>query len=145
MPGSRRVDILLTDSFKRYRHLTSLDRAFLTELTYGTLRWRGRLDWVIRHFSSVPVEKIEREILNVLRLGLYQIFVLSRTPPRAAVNESVESTKRFRGRGGFVNAKPAPSSGRRKIPFPDPADDLALHLSVMESHPLARRWIDEIE
>jgi 16S rRNA (cytosine967-C5)-methyltransferase len=149
MRGSRRVDILLTDSFKRYRHLTSLDRAFLTELTYGTLRWRGRLDWVIRHFSSVPVEKIEREILNVLRLGLYQIFFLSRTPPRAAVNESVESAKQFRGRGGagFVNAiLRSVLRQKEKIPFPDPADDPALHLSVMESHPLwlVRRWIDEI-
>ena len=149
MPGSRRVDILLTDSFKRYRHLTSLDRAFLTELTYGTLRWRGRLDWVIRHFSRIPVEKIEREILNVLRLGLYQIFFLSKTPSPAAVHESVELAKRLRGRGGagFVNAI-LRSVLRQKeaIPFPDPAEDPAVHLSVMESHPLwlIRRWIGEM-
>ena len=99
-------DRLLTDSFKRYRYLTSLDRSFLTELTYGVFRWRGKLDWVIRHFSKIPFEKIELETLNILRLGLYQILFLSRTPSSAAVNESVELAKRIRGKGGagFVNA-----------------------------------------
>ena len=100
------ADDLLSDSFKRYRHLTSLDRAFLTELTYGVLRWRGKLDWVIRQFSNIPFEKIEPEIVNILRLGLYQILFLTRTPTSAAVNESVELAKKFRGKGGagFVNA-----------------------------------------
>ncbi len=74
--ADRHPDTLLTDSFKQYRNLTSLDRAFLTELTYGVLRWRGRLDWLIRHFSKVPFEKIELGILNILRLGLYQILFL---------------------------------------------------------------------
>ncbi len=82
------LDRLLTDSFKRYRHLTPLDRAFLTELSYGILRWRGRLDWIISRFSKIPLEKIEKEVLNTLRLGLYQIFFLSKTPASAAVNES---------------------------------------------------------
>ena len=94
------ADDLLSDSFKRYRHLTSLDRAFLTELTYGVLRWRGRLDWVIRQFSKTPFEEIESEIVNILRLGLYQILFLTRTPTSAAVNESVELAKKFRGKGG---------------------------------------------
>ena len=99
-------DRLLSDSFKRYRYLTPLDRSFLTELTYGTIRWRGRLDWVIGQFSKIPVEKIELETLNALRLGLYQILFLSRTPVSAAVNESVELVKGIRGKGGadFVNA-----------------------------------------
>lgn len=145
----RPLDLLLTDSFKRYRHLTPLDRAFLTELTYGTLRWRGRLDWIIRHFSKVPVEKIENEILNILRLGLYQILFLSKTPSSAAVNESVELAKRFRGRGGagFVNAiLRSVLRQREAAPFPDPDEDPALHLSVTESYPLwlVRRWIDEM-
>jgi len=76
----RPADRLLTDSFKRYRHLTSLDQAFLTELTYGTLRWRGKLDWTIRHFSNIPFEKVESKVLNVLRVGFYQILFMSRTP-----------------------------------------------------------------
>jgi len=142
-------DLLLTDSFKRYRYLTSLDRSFLTELTYGVVRWRGKLDWVIRHFSKMPFGKIELGTLNILRLGLYQILFLSRTPSSAAVNESVELAKRIRGRGGagFVNAL-LRSAIRQKdsIPYPDIAVDPALHISGLQSHPLwlAQRWVSEM-
>ena len=142
-------DRLLTDSFKRYRHLTSLDRAFLTELTYGVIRWRGKLDWLVRHFSKIPFEKIELETLNILRLGLYQILFLSRTPASAAVNESVEMAKGIRGKGGagFVNAI-LRSTIRQKdeIRYPEINEDLTLHLSVVQSHPLwlVRRWVKEL-
>ncbi len=142
-------DRLLTDSFKRYRHLTSLDRAFLTELTYGVIRWRGKLDWVIRSFSKIPFEKVELETLNILRLGLYQILFLSRTPASAAVNESVELAKGIRGKGGagFVNAV-LRSTIRQKdeIPYPEIDEDPARHLSVVQSHPLwlVRRWVKEM-
>jgi 16S rRNA (cytosine967-C5)-methyltransferase len=142
-------DRLLTDSFKRYRHLTSLDRAFLTELTYGVIRWRGKLDWVIRHFSKIPFEKIEIKTLQILRLGLYQILFLSKTPASAAVNESVELAKGLRGKGGagFVNAI-LRSTIRQKneIAYPEINEDAALHLSVLQSHPLwlVRRWVREM-
>ena len=143
------TDRLLTDSFKRYRYFTSLDRAFLTELTYGVIRWRGKLDWVIRHFSKIPFEKIEPGTLNILRLGLYQILFLTRTPSSAAVNESVELEKRFRGKGGagFVNAV-LRSSIREKdeILYPERDQDPALHISVVQSHPLwlVQRWVKEL-
>jgi 16S rRNA (cytosine967-C5)-methyltransferase len=142
-------DRLLTDSFKRYRYLTSLDRSFLTELTYGVIRWRGKLDWVIRYFSKIPFEKIELGTLNILRLGLYQILFLSRTPSSAAVNESVELAKHIRGKGGagFVNAL-LRSALRQKesIPCPDITVDPALHISVLQSHPLwlVQRWMNEM-
>ena len=143
------ADDLLSDSFKRYRHLTPLDRAFLTELTYGVLRWRGRLDWVIRQFSKTPFEKIEPEIVNILRLGLYQILFLTRTPTSAAVNESVELAKKFRGKGGagFVNAilRSLLRQGR-EVAYPDFNQDPALHISVVHSHPLwlVKRWMNEM-
>ncbi|MGA2515932.1 MAG: 16S rRNA (cytosine(967)-C(5))-methyltransferase RsmB [Thermodesulfobacteriota bacterium] len=143
------LDRLLTDSFKRYRHLTSLDRSFLTELAYGIIRWRGKLDWVIRQFSKIPFEKIELETNNILRLGLYQTLFLSRTPASAAVNESVELAKQIRGRGGagFVNALLRSSIRQREeIRYPDIAEDPALHISVAQSHPLwlVRRWVNEV-
>lgn len=147
--ADRHPDRLLSDSFKRYRHLTPLDRAFLTELTYGVLRWRGRLDWAIRHFSKIPFEKIELATLNILRLGLYQIQFLSKTPSSAAVNESVEFAKQIRGRGGagFVNAV-LRSLLRKKdeVPYPDMKEDLSLHISIVQSHPLwlVRRWLEEV-
>ncbi len=142
------LDRLLTDSFKRYRHLTSLDRSFLTELAYGVIRWREKLDWVARQFSKIPPEKIELETFNILRLGLYQILFLSRTPASAAVNESVELAKQIRGKGGagFVNAV-LRSCIRQKdeIRYPDITKDPALSISVTQSHPLwlVQRWLME--
>jgi 16S rRNA (cytosine967-C5)-methyltransferase len=118
-------------------------------LTYGVIRWREKLDWVIRQFSKIPFAKIELETLNILRLGLYQILFLSRTPSSAAVNESAELAKRTRGKGGagFVNAV-LRSSIRQKdeIRYPDMAEDPALHISVVESHPLwlVQRWLKEM-
>ena len=142
-------DRLLTDSFKRYRHLTSLDRSFLTELTYGVIRWRERLDWVIRQFSKIPFEKIELEILNILRLGLYQILFLSRTPASAAVNESVELVKGIRGKvgAGFVNAVLRTTIRQKdEIYYPEISGNPALHISVVQSHPLwlVQRWVKEM-
>jgi 16S rRNA (cytosine967-C5)-methyltransferase len=145
----RHPDDLLNDSLRRYRHLTSLDHAFLTELVYGVLRWRGKLDWVICHFSKIPFEKIETVIINILRLGLYQLFFLTRTPASAAVNESVELAKGARGKGGagFVNAI-LRSTLREKggIPYPDIRQDPSLFISVIESHPLwlVQRWTKEM-
>jgi 16S rRNA (cytosine967-C5)-methyltransferase len=104
---------------------------------------------VIRHFSKIPFEKIELGTLNILRLGLYQILFLSRTPSAAAVNESVELAKRIRGKGGagFVNAV-LRSAIRQKdeIRHPDIVEDPALHISVAQSHPLwlVQRWIKEM-
>lgn len=88
-------------------------------------------------------------MLNTLRLGLYQIFFLTKTPASAAVNESVELAKKTRGKGGggFVNAI-LRSALREKetIPHPDKRQDPALHIAVIQSHPLwlVQRWIEEL-
>lgn len=145
----RHPDDLLNDAFKRYQYLTPLDRAFLTELTYGVVRWRAKLDWTIRHFSRVSFEKIELNISTILRLGLYQIFFLTKTPSSAAVNESVELAKKIRGSGGggFVNAiLRSALREKEEIPYPDADKDPMLHISVIQSHPLwfVRRWAEEV-
>src|SRR4030043_734994 len=88
-------------------------------------------------------------MLNPLRLGLYQIFFLTKTPASAAVKESVELAKKPRGKGGggFVNAI-LRSALREKetIPHPDKRQDPALHIAVIQSHPLwlVQRWIEEL-
>lgn len=104
--GNHHPDDLLTAAFKRHRSLTDLDRAFITELVYGTLRWRGKIDWLIGRYSEVRIERMERIILNILRLGVYQLLFLTRTPHRAAVNEAVILTKKAKKAqaSGFVNA-----------------------------------------
>lgn len=80
------------------------DAAFATELTYGCLRATGLLDAVLAKASGRPVEKIDSTVLDILRLGAYQIL-RTRVDDHAAVNTSVELAK-ANGAGqasGFVN------------------------------------------
>jgi len=83
--------------------LSTADRGLLQELVYGVVRWEATLDWLIARKSKAPPKPA---VQDLLRLGLYQIFWLERIPPHAAVNETVELTRRarFSAQAGFVNA-----------------------------------------
>jgi 16S rRNA (cytosine967-C5)-methyltransferase len=136
---------LLDRAFEREPHLIRKDRALTTELVYGVLRWRSRLDWVIRRLSRIPLRKIDPSVINIIRLGLYQILFHSRVPPSAAVNDSVDMAK---SRAPlwvvrFVNGVMRSAARRAKeIPLPDYADDPVQAIAIRESHPLwlVKRW-----
>ncbi|MBQ7454491.1 MAG: 16S rRNA (cytosine(967)-C(5))-methyltransferase RsmB, partial [Selenomonadaceae bacterium] len=89
----------------RQEKFSELDRKFCTELVYGTVKAGASLDWKISKYISRPLNKVDEKILAVLRVGMYQIFFLDRVPNSAAVNESVELSKKFCGVGAskFVN------------------------------------------
>ena len=85
--------------------LTGRDAALATELGYGTLRATGTLDEILRRCSSRPLADIEIGVLNLLRLGAYQLL-RTRIPTHAAVATTVDlarSTGNARS-SGFVNA-----------------------------------------
>src|SRR5262249_57545881 len=65
------------------------DRAFATELVYGTLRWRGRIDYLLGRCLDRPLERVEGIAATALRLGAYQILFNDRVPDSAAVDEAV--------------------------------------------------------
>lgn len=133
------ADILLDIVLKKPT-LKEEDRAFVTELVYGTLRWRGYLDYALSKFSSKPINKVDPEILNILRMGAYQILFL-RTPSSAAVDESVKLSKNFNSgkASGFVNAVlRALDREKEKIELPSREDDEIYYLSVKYSHP---KWL----
>jgi len=133
------ADILLDQVLKKAA-LKEQDRSFITELVYGTLRWRGRLDHVISLHSSKPLNKLDPEILNILRMGAYQLLYLS-TPSSAAVDESVKLSKNFTSgkASGFVNAVlRAIDREREKIKYPSRNEAPLEYLSVEYSHP---RWM----
>lgn len=141
------ADILIEEAFKRHP-LKDADKGLLTELVYGVLRWKSRIDWIIGLFSSIKPEKMERDILNILRLGAYQLLFLDKIPVSAAVNESVKLAK-LRGErpGNFVNAiLRAIDRGRDKITYPDQAASPITHISIKYSHPewLVSRFIEEL-
>jgi len=99
------LDSVMETTVESNSPVSRRDRALLNALVYGVLRWRGKLDWIISQFSKSPIKKISPEILNILRLGLYQILYLDRVPVSAAVNTSVELAKRSSApwAAGFVN------------------------------------------
>jgi 16S rRNA (cytosine967-C5)-methyltransferase len=140
------ADILLDQTVRR-SSLSSADRALLTEIVYGTLRWRGRLDWHLDRALRRPLSAMKPYLRNVLRLTLYQCLFLDRVPGYAAVNEGVELAKEYGGApaAGLVN-RIAREILREKerLSYPGREGDLAAYLSVFWSHPewLVRRWLD---
>ena len=82
------------------------DRNLVQELVLGILRRRNQLDFLIEKLSGSFPASLDREVLAALRLGVYQIRYLEKVPKSAAVNDSVELTKRARKRSaaGLVNA-----------------------------------------
>ncbi len=89
----------------RVLHETS-QRQRATDLVFGTLRNRGAIDAVISTFSGRPVERIQGRLLNIIRVGVYELLYSPATEAYAIVNEAAESTKAVAGnkQTGFVNA-----------------------------------------
>ena len=103
------------------------ETGFVRTLVLGVLRWRSRLDFVIGELAQRPVKKLDDAVVEVLRLGLYQLLFME-VPAYAAVSETVDLAPK-RGRG-FVNAILRRAS-RGSVPEPkDPA--------TRTSHP---RWL----
>ncbi len=81
------------------------DRAFITELVYGTVTRKLTLDWIISQYSKIKLKKMSKYVLQILRMGVYQLIFLDRVPQSAACNTSVELSKKYaKASAGFVNA-----------------------------------------
>jgi len=145
----RFADDVLDRAFRADPELSPLDRAFIHELVMGVLRWRGRLDWIIRGVLKFPAKKLDPRLLEILRLGVYQIYHLDRVPASAAVNESVRLAKAILGQqkiAGFVNAALRSILRRQEeIAFPVLEKEPLEYLTSFLSHPswLAGRWLKE--
>ena len=75
--------------------LEPAEKNLASELVYGVLTWKITLDEIIKRYSSIKLRKISPWILNILRIGIYQIIFLDRIPISAAVNESVKLAKKY--------------------------------------------------
>jgi 16S rRNA (cytosine967-C5)-methyltransferase len=127
------------------------DRALAAEIASGVQRRRAALDHLIAQFSKRAIDRLDPEVVEILRLSAYQLLHLTRVPASAVVDDAVNLAGRVgkRSASGFVNAVLRTISRRREsLPLPprpsNPADqDAALaYLSVTLSHPrwLAARW-----
>lgn len=129
--------------------LSQLDRRFATELVYGAVRACGTLDWMLSHYIKRPLSQADPLVANILRLGMYQLFFLTKVPASAAVNEAVNLARQLShpGAGGFVNAVLRSAlRNPEKIHYPSLLDDPVRHIALRECHPewLVKRWIAKI-
>lgn len=133
----------------RALELPRRERALATELCYGTLRLRGRIDAALGQVLERELARVEPAVLNMLRLGAYQLLFLERVHPGIAVSESVDLTRAlgFERAAGFVNAVLRQLAQRAQaLCFPDLDEDPKGYLVQWGSLPewLAERWLEEL-
>lgn len=114
------------------------DAALASRLCYGVLQRQLLLDYYLSHLCATRLEKLEPRVLETLRLGAYQLLWMDRIPAMAAVNESVELTKRYSKNpraAGLVNAV-LRNLDRNRDALPAPSGDALTRAAVQYSHPL---------
>lgn len=122
--------------------LDERDRAFVTELAYGTLRMQGKHDAFIKAKSNRPIEDLDFSLRNLLRMGLHQLNEM-RVPDHAAVGETVEIARATLGeaKASFVNAmlrectRTPEFYSQYIIHEGDSATVVRSKLSILHSHP----------
>lgn len=113
--------------------LDQRDRALATRIAYGTVQRRDTLDHVASQLVRRPLRTLEPVVLAAVRIGLFQILYMDGIPAHAAVDETVELTKRHsRSGAGFVNAVLRRGAERgprllQKLSDRDPASAAAMH------------------
>jgi 16S rRNA (cytosine967-C5)-methyltransferase len=155
----RRVAASILESVSRGRRL---DRAFgdvadalpprerrwVQEAAYGVVRLRGRLDHLLHLHVHEGLSSLSPRVLNLLRLGAYQILFMDGVPSYAAVSQTVDQVRAVAGGGAGRLANGVLRSldreGGEAGRFPDLQEDPLAHLSTWGSHPewLVRRWIE---
>jgi 16S rRNA (cytosine967-C5)-methyltransferase len=127
--------------------LSEADRRLAQELAYGVLRLRGRLDYMLAPLVRGGFGRLERDVVDVLRLGAYQLLELDRVPAYAAVSDAVEQAKACAGRGAgsLTNAvlRRVSREYADSCRFPDRGTDPVGYLATWGSHPrwLLERWL----
>lgn len=98
-------NILLNDKLKSY-DLSLQDKKFISALFYGVIERKLTLDMIISKYSAKDIDSLNREVREILRMGVYQLLYMDSVPDNAAVNESVELAKQlnFKSATGFINA-----------------------------------------
>ena len=140
------MEELLAATLKRHSGLPRRERALLLELVQGVKRWEVRLDYLLARLSHMPLAKLHPLVLQLLRLGAFQLLWLDRVPARAVLHEAGNLAKVKglpRSHVGFINAVLRRLAAGEVPALPDPAADPVVALSVIHSHPawLVRLWL----
>ena len=74
--------------------LSDKDKALVTEIVYGSLKYKYTIDKILCNFIKKGIDKLDSFVLNILRISIYQIKFLDKVPSFAVVNEAVNLTKK---------------------------------------------------
>jgi 16S rRNA (cytosine967-C5)-methyltransferase len=131
-----------------HSNLSLADRALATELVYGTLRWRGRIDYLLDQLLEQSVRKLEPVVASSLRIGAYQLLFSDRIPESAAVDEAVRCARALgvERATGLVNAVLRRLAlEHTEMHFPTLEENPLQHLMHALSLPewIAQRWLTD--
>ncbi len=137
---------LLMESFHAETGLSRRDTRFVNALVYGVQRWRYRLDAALNALSDRPPRKKDPQVVNILRLGLYQIMDMDRVPEAAVVHTAVELSRSVKRSwaSGYINAVLRRALREPQLVASPPAgDDPVQRLAVSQSIPpwMITRWL----
>jgi len=97
---------LILDSELSRHELSDLDKSYITRVIYGVVTYKLTLDYIIKKNSKIRLKKISQSILNILRLGIFEIYYMDKIPVSATCNEYVKLARKYghNASSGFVNA-----------------------------------------
>jgi 16S rRNA (cytosine967-C5)-methyltransferase len=137
---------LLDGAFdRRTSRLDPRDRRWTRELVFGMLRQRSRLDALLDDRVRGGLAKLDPDLIDLLRLGAYQLLSMGSVPAYAAIGQTVELTKRRHGIGASKLANAVLrrlDRERDRLVVATPEDPVEA-LAFEHSHPrwLVARWI----
>ncbi len=142
----RRGEFLDQSFERRIGPLDARDRRWTRELVYGMLRHRGSIDAILSDRVRGGLVRLDPDVIDLLRLGVYQLTNMGSVPAYAAIAQTVELAKRRHGLGAskLVNAVLRRTDRERDELNVTPPADAAEALAIRYSHPrwLIARWIE---
>jgi 16S rRNA (cytosine967-C5)-methyltransferase len=137
---------LLDSAFERRTvRLDPRDRRWTRELVYGMLRRRSWIDALLDDRVRGGLAKLDPDLIDLLRLGAYQLLAMGSVPAYAAIGQTVELTKRRHGIGASKLANAVLrrlDRERERLVVATPEDPVEA-LALEQSHPrwLVARWV----
>lgn len=114
-------NIALTNGIKKFG-FGGRERDFYTQLVYGVIERQNTLDYLIQQYTGKSVKRLDKPVVIILRLAIYQIKFLDKIPNSAAVSEAVKMASRFASRAkGYINAV-LRRIAESEIVYPDVSD-----------------------
>ncbi|NLO76813.1 MAG: 16S rRNA (cytosine(967)-C(5))-methyltransferase RsmB [Clostridia bacterium] len=140
------ANLVLDRVLRLNKQLYALDRGLITELVYGTVKYRAKLDWLIGE-TVKKAEKLEKGPRVLLRLSFYQLLFLDHIPPFAVTNEAVKLAKKYfhSGVASLINGVLRNYlRNPEKVILPDAQKNPLEYLEIVYSHPrwMLERWLN---